>query len=209
MNSEQAKVAGTRHKWTNFEEYALLSVFDDFVTRGLRCETWSFKSGTLLQMEKSLELLCPTSNFKAYSYIESKLKKWKQNFSVVYDMTNTSGFAWNDAKKCIEHNKNAKGWRNKSFPIYDRLTLIFGKDRANGIVAETPADMADEQSINDISLENVVNDASHMSLNQESSQTESSRKRKRVDETDKIVVTLEKVFEELGKMMQMITEAIY
>ena len=106
MNSEQAKAAGTRRKWTNFEEDALLSVLDDFVSRGLRCETGSFKSGTLLQMEKSLELLCPGSNLKAYPHIESKLKKWKQNFSIVYDMTNTSGFAWNDAKKCIEVDSN-------------------------------------------------------------------------------------------------------
>ncbi|KAL6140641.1 hypothetical protein ACLB2K_058939 [Fragaria x ananassa] len=50
MNFEQANAAGTRR---------------------------SFKSGTLLQMEKSLELLCPTSNLKAYPHIESKLKKWK------------------------------------------------------------------------------------------------------------------------------------
>ncbi|KAL6146388.1 hypothetical protein ACLB2K_057068 [Fragaria x ananassa] len=66
----------------------------------------------------------------------------------------------------------------------------------------------DEQSNNDINPENVVNDVSHVSLNQESSQTEGSRKRKRVDETDKIVVALEKVFEESGKRMQMVTEAI-
>ncbi|KAL6218939.1 hypothetical protein ACLB2K_012146 [Fragaria x ananassa] len=171
-------------------------------------------------MEKSLELLCPDSNLKAYPHIESKLKKWKQNFSIVYDMTNTSGFAWNDAKKCIEvdsndawdmyvqHNKNAKCWRNKSFPIYDRLALIFGKDRVNGRGAETPADMADDQSINDINSEQMVNDVSHVSLNQDSTQTEGSRKMKRVDETDKLVVALEKVFEESGKRMQMITEAI-
>ena len=57
-------------------------------------------------MEKSLELLCPNSNLKAYPHIESKLKKWKQNFSIVYDMKNTSGFAWNDAKKCIEVDSN-------------------------------------------------------------------------------------------------------
>ncbi|KAL6128888.1 hypothetical protein ACLB2K_072241 [Fragaria x ananassa] len=40
------------------------------------------------------------------------------------------------------------------------------------------------------------------------SQTEGSRKRKRVDETDKIVVALEKVFEESGKKMQMVIEVI-
>ncbi|KAL6202483.1 hypothetical protein ACLB2K_026191 [Fragaria x ananassa] len=69
MNFEQAKAAGTRRKWTNFEEDALLSDLDDFVTRGLRSETRSFKYGTLLQMEKSLELLCPNSNLKAFPHI--------------------------------------------------------------------------------------------------------------------------------------------
>ncbi|KAL6202482.1 hypothetical protein ACLB2K_026190 [Fragaria x ananassa] len=68
--------------------------------------------------------------------------------------------------------------------------------------------MADEQSINDINPEQVVNDVSPVSLNQESSQTEGSRKRKRVHETDKLVVALEKVFEESRKRMQMVTEAI-
>ncbi|KAL6209536.1 hypothetical protein ACLB2K_020476 [Fragaria x ananassa] len=166
MNFEQAKATGTRRKWTNFEEDALLSVLNDFVTRGLRCETGSFKSGTLLQME-----------------------------NIVYDMTNTSGFAWNDAKKCIEVDNN-DAWD------------MYVQDRTNGRGAETTADMADEQSINDINLEQVVNDVSYVSLNQESSQTKSSRKRKRVDETDKLVVALEKVFEESGKRMQMVTEAI-
>ncbi|XP_038895748.1 uncharacterized protein LOC120083912 [Benincasa hispida] len=38
-------------------------------------------------------------------------------------------------------NPNAKGLRNKSFPFYEQLAIIFGKDRANGLSVEGPADM--------------------------------------------------------------------
>ncbi|KAM1032066.1 hypothetical protein ACFX2C_035773 [Malus domestica] len=30
-------------------------------------------------------------------------------------------------------NKEAEGWLRKSFPLYDRLNVIFGKDRATGV----------------------------------------------------------------------------
>ena len=32
----------------------------------------------------------------------------------------------------------------RPFPIYDRLANIFGKDRATGIVAQTPVDMVED-----------------------------------------------------------------
>jgi len=101
-NSESSVKKGTRRKWLPFEEDALLTVLEDFVTRGHRCDTGSFKSGTLVQMEKVLDVLCPNSKIKANPHIESKLKKWKKTYSIIYDMSNTSGFAWNDVKKCIE-----------------------------------------------------------------------------------------------------------
>ena len=34
----------------------------------------------------------------------------------------------------------AKGLRNKSFPYLDQLAIVFGRDRAIGEAAETPAD---------------------------------------------------------------------
>ncbi|KAL1805101.1 hypothetical protein ACET3Z_028169 [Daucus carota] len=39
---------------------------------------------------------------------------------------------------------NAKGLRNKSFPFYDELAQVFGKDRANGEGVESPADAVEE-----------------------------------------------------------------
>ncbi|KAI9195433.1 hypothetical protein LWI28_014834 [Acer negundo] len=40
--------------------------------------------------------------------------------------------------------KEAEGWRDKSFPLYERLVNIFGKDGATGQVAGTPQQILDE-----------------------------------------------------------------
>ncbi|CAL8992620.1 unnamed protein product [Prunus brigantina] len=46
-NSESSVKKGTRRKWLPFEEDALLTILEDFVTRGHRCDMGSFKSDTL------------------------------------------------------------------------------------------------------------------------------------------------------------------
>ena len=93
---------GRRRKWEAFEEEVLLGVLEDFVARKQRCDTGAFKQGTLVEIAKAVNVLCPHSNIKANPHIESKLKKWKKTYSMVVDMINTSGFAWNDVKKCVE-----------------------------------------------------------------------------------------------------------
>ncbi|KAK0571937.1 hypothetical protein LWI29_023772 [Acer saccharum] len=42
----------------------------------------------------------------------------------------------------IIHHKQAEGWRDKPFPLYERLANIFGKDRATGRTAYTPESLA-------------------------------------------------------------------
>ena len=89
--------------------------------------------------------------------------------------------------------------------MFDRLSNIFGKDRANGQRAEAPADMMEEQSNNDVNASDncVQEDASPMSLNIEGSQSMNSQnKRKRAtssSDEEKIVIVLEKLFEASGK----------
>ena len=39
---------------------------------------------------------------KASPHIDSKIRKWKKQYGLMFDMLNTSGFGWNDVKKCVE-----------------------------------------------------------------------------------------------------------
>ncbi|KAH9723879.1 Myb DNA-bind 3 domain-containing protein [Citrus sinensis] len=140
---------GTRRAWTYVEEEALLDALDAVVVSGGRANN-GFKSGIFIHLEK------------ASPHIDSKIRKWKKQYRLMFDMLNTSGFGWNDVKKCIEvdsdevwnsyvqsHNA-VKNWRGKPFPLYERLANIFGKDCATGHGAQTPADMEDEANQEEI-----------------------------------------------------------
>ncbi|XP_060674725.1 uncharacterized protein LOC107429887 isoform X3 [Ziziphus jujuba] len=171
----------SRRTWSRGEEEALLVLLDEAVASGQRCDTGAFKPGTLNMIERKLAEMCPNSGLRATPHIESKLKKWKKQYGIIYDMLNKSGFGWNDTLKCVEidsddawkayvqSNPSAKSWRDKPFPIYERLANIFGKDRATGHGAQTPIDL-----VNDINME-PDNDqfddvGSPMSINQTHSQ---------------------------------------
>nr|XP_048322668.1 uncharacterized protein LOC112489630 isoform X3 [Ziziphus jujuba var. spinosa] len=129
----------SRRTWSRGEEEALLVLLDEAVASGQRCDTGAFKPGTLNMIERKLAEMCPNSGLRATPHIESKLKKWKKQYGIIYDMLNKSGFGWNDTLKCVEidsddawkayvqSNPSAKSWRDKPFPIYERLANIFGK----------------------------------------------------------------------------------
>ena len=52
-------------------------------------------------MENKLEKLLQRSGFKTYPHIDSKIRIWKKSFGVIFDMLKTSGFGWNDERKCV------------------------------------------------------------------------------------------------------------
>ncbi|KAK3223157.1 hypothetical protein Dsin_010182 [Dipteronia sinensis] len=143
-----------RRIWTKEEEETLLSIMDEIVANGGRADCGSFKAGTLKIMESRLANILPNCGLRASPHIELKVKTWKNDYGVVYDMINTSGFGWNNVRTCVEvdsneawhsyikHHKQAKGWRDKSFPLYERLSYIFRKDHATGKTSYTPENLA-------------------------------------------------------------------
>ncbi|CAB4292779.1 unnamed protein product [Prunus armeniaca] len=66
-----------RYVWQANEEEALLNILDELVASGQLCDAGTFKVGAM----------------------KLRLKK---DYSIVVDMLNQSGFAWNDEKKCVE-----------------------------------------------------------------------------------------------------------
>ncbi|KAL5864758.1 hypothetical protein ACOSQ3_002272 [Xanthoceras sorbifolium] len=194
-----------RRAWTICQEESFLTVLEDFVANGKRCDIGNFKVGSLAQMEKTLNQI--------FKEVE------KKNYNTVYDMMNTSGFAWNDVKKCIEvdsneawesyvkHHSNVAEWRNKPYPIFDRLANIFGKDRANGKGAEVPSEMMVD--IGNDEGDDVIEDASPISINKESNNSRSTQgKRKMRSSNDGTIVSvLKELVEVSAKKMDIVAEA--
>ncbi|KAF3433313.1 hypothetical protein FNV43_RR24415 [Rhamnella rubrinervis] len=106
----------SRRVWTREEEEALLDILDDIVARGQRCDTGFFKAGTMTMIERSLTQKCPESGLKINPHIESKLKKWKKQYRIVYDILSKCGFGWNDTLKRVDVDSN-EAWKAYVEPI--------------------------------------------------------------------------------------------
>ncbi|KAM7496654.1 hypothetical protein LguiA_021068 [Lonicera macranthoides] len=84
------------------------------------------------------------------------MKVLKIHYNLVSEMLDHTGFGWNETLKCVEvdtddqwesylkKEPDARGLRNKPFPLFDRLGYIFGKDRATCVAAETAADALED-----------------------------------------------------------------
>ncbi|KAL0545976.1 hypothetical protein IC582_015880 [Cucumis melo] len=125
---------------------------------GLRSDNETFRLGYLNQLARMMAFKIPGSNVHA-STIDSRIKLLKRMFHSIADMRGPtcSGFRWNDEQKCIVAEKEvfdnwvkshpaAKGLLNKSFPHYDELSYVFGKDRATGGRVESSADVRSNDS---------------------------------------------------------------
>ncbi|XP_039140395.1 uncharacterized protein LOC120277602 [Dioscorea cayenensis subsp. rotundata] len=89
----------------------------------------------------------PNCKIMGYPHIKSRMRTLKSQFRELKEMRSQSGFGWDDANKCVtceddvwyswlKSHKEAAGLRNKHFPYFDELAIIFGKDQATGDGAE-------------------------------------------------------------------------
>ncbi|RVX07616.1 hypothetical protein CK203_025122 [Vitis vinifera] len=165
--------------WTPGEDEKLVECLVELCVSGkVHCDN-GFKPGAFLQVEKMLEEKLPNSGLKASPHIESRVKTLKKQFNAIMDMlTHGSGFSWDNEKKMVlcdqdvfegwvKGHKDANGLRLKPFPHFDDLSLVFGKDRANGKGAMSAVDILEEldqvEASNDIGVDDLEAevDASH------------------------------------------------
>ncbi|KAH9722636.1 DDE Tnp4 domain-containing protein [Citrus sinensis] len=92
---------GLRRAWTKDKEEAMLNILDAVVANGGRADNDTFKSRSYKYIENELEKLLPGSGLKVYPHIDSKIRIWRKSYGVIFDMLNTSGFGWNEARKCV------------------------------------------------------------------------------------------------------------
>ena len=76
----------------------MLDALDVVVVSGGRIDN-GFKFGTFIHLEKVLNQKLPNCGLKASPHIDSKIRKWKKQYRLMFDMLNTSGFGWNGVKK--------------------------------------------------------------------------------------------------------------
>ncbi|RXI03282.1 hypothetical protein DVH24_003934 [Malus domestica] len=109
-----------------------------------------------------------------------------------------------------EVNKEAEGWLGKSFPLYDRLNVIFRKDRAIGVGVATPTEMMNKpEHINEDEDEDEDEvETSSPSVARRSSSS-STRKRKRAANDNDLAVAFKEMLSELVDKLGEVLQAAF
>ncbi|KAF4395888.1 hypothetical protein G4B88_028058 [Cannabis sativa] len=112
----------------------------------------NFKPGHLRAIEMKKERM-PGCDIQAKPHIESRMKTLKTHFQIVHEML-TGPFCSGNRKTVIaeksvweaylQSHKEAAPFKIKSFPWYDNLCAVFGKDRATEKHAEIVTDVFEE-----------------------------------------------------------------
>ncbi|KAK0590508.1 hypothetical protein LWI29_028139 [Acer saccharum] len=135
----------------------MINILEGIVADGGRCNTGSFRPGTYEHVASKIREKIENINITA-KHVQNKMKRLKDKYSVAYDMLNTSGFSWDDTHKCVtvapeileaylKKHPNKNYTANRPFPHYERLVIVFGKDRATGSMAESTADALDHMGL--------------------------------------------------------------
>ncbi|KAJ9693416.1 hypothetical protein PVL29_012264 [Vitis rotundifolia] len=214
--------------WTPNKDEKLVECLVELCVSGkVKCDN-GFKPRAFLQVEKMLEEKLPNNGLKVSPHIELCVKTLKKQFNAIMDMlTHGSGFSWDNAKKMVlcdqdvfegwvkvniftifpilyfysttSWHKYANGLRLKPLPHFDDLSLVFGKDRANGKGAMSAANILEEsnqgEASNDIEVDDLEAEADASRTNTVAStprrmecSSQSRRKRAKNDDTTLINV---------------------
>ncbi|XP_024977138.1 uncharacterized protein LOC112514768 [Cynara cardunculus var. scolymus] len=193
--------------WTTDEEDLLITILQGIVINGGKGENGSFRSGIYEAIVSKMREKIPSISLTS-KHVQNKIKRLKDKYSAAYDMLNTNGFGWNDANQCVtveapeileeylKKHPNKNYTANKPFPDYERLKLVFGKDRATGNMVESATDALENMNIEDnedlatefgVSLFPSLSDTTSPSFIPPSERKETSKKRKRTTELSKMV----------------------
>lgn len=100
-NSEQPMSnTRVRRNWNELEEETLLIILEEMVVAGNKGENGTFKSGTHEEVCKRMKNKIPGIVINVKQVV-NKMKRWATKLNDVVDMMNTSGFGWDDTRKCV------------------------------------------------------------------------------------------------------------
>ncbi|KAH6823450.1 hypothetical protein C2S53_014658 [Perilla frutescens var. hirtella] len=205
---------GANHVWTIEEDEKLVESMVELKRSG----NWDGEGGSGLkknyqkELERILQDKLPGHGLKEKPHIESRYKLLKKQYYAIYDVRSNgelSGFGWDDDKKCVtastDSHPDCSFMKNKPFPYYDQLSLIWSKDRATGINAETPIDVVKdlerEENVNQED-EELDEDGVHIIPPTTKSQSEGKKpERKRRRSTDGLILSLERMTDALTSHM--------
>ncbi|KAK6930949.1 Myb/SANT-like domain [Dillenia turbinata] len=145
-----------KRQWTTREDEALIEALHEIYSTGWKTENGNFKGGYTTALEKALKSKLPGCNLKASPHIESRLKILKKHCNAISDIRESHKVHWNEEEhtvvcedddvwnEWVKDHPDAKALKNKVFPYYEDLCIVFGRNRMNGKGAETVMDAVEE-----------------------------------------------------------------
>nr|POF25351.1 uncharacterized protein CFP56_32593 [Quercus suber] len=187
----------SKRKWNPAEDIKLVEVLVEYHHEKEGNPENKFKPEYLKILEGKISTKLPNAGLRAKPHIESRLRILKREFQVIHEMLigpNTSGFGWDTVRKCVtakndvwdayvQSHKGATACRNKSFPHYEDLCIVYAKDHATGKDSQALADVEElEVEKNDDKLDDIHEDVDCTQIPTPGSNGEeqNARKKKRI-----------------------------